>query len=95
MANIFQVELSDSLENKLAYIVKQINKVIFMLEKQNEKRDFTELLTRNEICKRYNFSKATLDRRVADGSIKKILALGPRNPRYMLVVSASNSDTLN
>jgi predicted DNA-binding transcriptional regulator AlpA len=105
MANTFQREIPDnlektlvnvnSLEKTLATINQKLDEVKLMIKKQNEKQNAMEFLTREEICKLYRFSKATLDRRVADGSIEKIFALGPKSPRYRLVVSASNSNTLN
>jgi hypothetical protein len=99
MPNVLEIELPVSLEKRLERIEKAVSEVMVILKKQNSRVDVTDLLTRKAICKIYGFSPATLDRRVADGSIEKILALGAKSPRYRLVVpvssSGSGSDILN
>jgi hypothetical protein len=57
-----------------------------------EKNAELPIFTRKEFCDTFHVSQATLDRKVREKKVKKLLVLGPKSPRYMLVPEGSDSE---
>jgi hypothetical protein len=63
-------------------------------EKTEENAEFLSLLrTRKEFCDAFHISPTTLDRKVREKKIEKVLVLGPKNPRYRLMPGQSQLDS--
>jgi Fic family protein len=86
VSDAFELETKTKITNIENMLTNMKNVLEILLKKYAEpEEEADEFYTRQELVEIFKISPSTVNRRVADGSIKKSLALGKRSPRYRII----------